>query len=50
MTHMKGNHAAQELTLTQEDMGALDRIFPPPDTPRMFEMIRDQVRSASTIV
>ncbi len=50
MTHMNGNQAAQEPTLPQEAMGALDRIFPPPDTPRMFEMIRDQARSASTIV
>jgi diketogulonate reductase-like aldo/keto reductase len=37
--HVRDNYAALELTLSAEDLAALDRIFPPPKSARPLEMI-----------
>ena len=37
--HVKANRAAADLTLTPEDLAALDKDFPPPKGPRPLEML-----------
>ena len=37
--HVKANRAAADLTLTAEDLMALDKDFPPPNRPRPLEML-----------
>jgi diketogulonate reductase-like aldo/keto reductase len=37
--HVKANRAAADLTLTPEDLAALDKAFPPPSGPRPLEML-----------
>jgi diketogulonate reductase-like aldo/keto reductase len=37
--HVKANRAAADLTLTPEDLAALDKAFPPPKGPRPLEML-----------
>jgi diketogulonate reductase-like aldo/keto reductase len=37
--HVRENHAALELKLTEEDYAELDSAFPPPDGPEPLEMI-----------
>jgi diketogulonate reductase-like aldo/keto reductase len=37
--HTQENRAALDLVLSQQDIAALDRAFPPPDAPRPLEMI-----------
>lgn len=39
LAHIRDNHAALDLTLTGEDLAALDRAFPPPTGPQPLEMI-----------
>jgi diketogulonate reductase-like aldo/keto reductase len=37
--HVRENHAAYELQLTEEDLAVLDRAFPPPTEPRPLEVL-----------
>jgi diketogulonate reductase-like aldo/keto reductase len=37
--HVRDNRAALDLTLTKEDLAALDRAFPPPAEPQPLEML-----------
>lgn len=37
--HVRANHAALELELSEEDLAELDAAFPPPDGPEPLEMI-----------
>ncbi|UEM23854.1 aldo/keto reductase [Skermanella mucosa] len=37
--HVKANRAAADLVLSEEDLVALDRVFPPPTGPRSLEML-----------
>ena len=37
--HVRENHAALDILLTDEDLAALDRVFPPPTGPQPLEMI-----------
>jgi diketogulonate reductase-like aldo/keto reductase len=37
--HVRENRAALDILLTDEDLAALDRVFPPPTGPQPLEMI-----------
>jgi diketogulonate reductase-like aldo/keto reductase len=37
--HVRENHAALDLELTEQDLTVLDRAFPPPAAPRALEML-----------
>jgi diketogulonate reductase-like aldo/keto reductase len=37
--HVRENHAALELELTDEDLDELERAFPPPTAPQPLEML-----------
>jgi diketogulonate reductase-like aldo/keto reductase len=37
--HVRENRRALDLELTQQDLAALDRAFPPPTRPRPLEML-----------
>lgn len=37
--HVRENRAALDLHLTKEDLGELDRVFPPPTEKRPLEML-----------
>jgi diketogulonate reductase-like aldo/keto reductase len=39
LAHVEENRAAVDLRLTQDDLAALDRAFPPPDGPGPLEML-----------
>jgi diketogulonate reductase-like aldo/keto reductase len=39
LDHVRQNHAALEVKLTQQDLAELDGAFPPPDAPKALEMI-----------
>jgi hypothetical protein len=36
---VRQNHAALEVTLTEQDLRELDAAFPPPEGPKALEMI-----------
>jgi diketogulonate reductase-like aldo/keto reductase len=37
--HVRENHRALELDLTEEELDELDRAFPPPKEPQPLEML-----------
>ena len=39
LEHVRQNHAALEVKLTDQDLTELDAAFPPPDAPKALEMI-----------